>query len=141
MARGKKTSPEVIYQVMTSYAITRNMNETSKALNMPYMTVKDIIDKNIDKDEFVKLREEKENEFSEKASRIIDLLLERVENEVLDDEKEIPLNHLTTALGTLYDKRALSRGEMTQNLGFATNLSIDKLAEISGFAKKDADEQ
>ena len=141
MARGKKTSPEVIYQVMTSYAITRNMNETSKALNMPYSTVKDIIDSNIDKDEFKKLREEKENEFSEKASRIIDLLLERVENEVLDDEKEIPLNHLTTALGTLYDKRALSRGEMTQNLGFATNLSLNKLAEISGFAKKEADEQ
>lgn len=141
MARGKKTSPEVIYQVMTSYAITKNINETSRALNMPYSTVKDIVDSNIDKAEFKKLREEKESEFSEKASRIIDLLLERVENEVLDDEKEIPLNHLTTALGTLYDKRALSRGEMTQNLGFATNLSLDKLAEISGFAKKDADEE
>ena len=137
MARGKKTSPDVIYRVMTSYAITRNMNETSRALDMPYSTVKDIVDGNIDKDEFKKLREEKENEFSEKASRIIDLLLERVENEVLDEEKEIPLNHLTTALGTLYDKRALSRGELTQNLGFATNLSIDKLAEISGFKKDD----
>ena len=139
MARGKKTSPEVVYQVMTSYAITKNMNDTSKALNMPYSTVKDIVDSNIDKEEFKKLREEKENEFSEKASRIIDLLLERVENEVLDDEKDIPLNHLTTALGTLYDKRALSKGEMTQNFGFATNISLDKLAEISGFAKKDAD--
>ena len=136
--RGKKTSPELIYKVMTSFAITRNMNETSRALNMPYSTVKDIVDGNIDKEEFVKLREEKENEFSEKASRIIDKLLERIENEVLDNEKDIPLNHLTTAMGTLYDKRALSKGEMTQNVGFATNISLDKLAEISGF-KKDAD--
>lgn len=138
MARGKKTSPEVIYQVMTSYAITRNMNETSRALNMPYSTVKDIIDNNIDKDEFKKLREEKENEFAEKTSRIIDMLLERLENEVLNDEKEIPINHITTALGTLYDKRALSKGEMTQNINFATNnISIDKLASISGYSKKD----
>lgn len=140
MARGKKTSPEIIYQVMTSYAITRNMNETSRALNMPYSTVKDIVDGNIDKDEFKKLREEKENEFSEKASRIIDLLLERVENEVLDGEKEIPLNHLTTALGTLYDKRALSRGETTQNIDFATNFDLDKLVDIAGYTKKGGSE-
>lgn len=138
MARGKKTKPEDVYRVMTSFVITRNMNETSRALGMPYSTVKDIVDNNIDKDEFKKLREEKENEFSEKASRIIDLLLERVENEVLDDEKEIPLNHLTTALGTLYDKRALSKGDSTQNVYFATNnISIDKLASISGYTKKD----
>ena len=136
MARGKKTSPEVIYQVMTSYAITRNMNETSRALNMPYSTVKDIIDGNIDKEEFAKLREEKENEFAEKSSRIIDKLLERIENEVLDTEKDIPLNHLTTAMGTLYDKRALSKGEMTQNVGFATNFDLDKLVDIAGYTKK-----
>ena len=139
MARGKKTSPEVIYKVMTSYAITRNMNETSKSLNIPYSTVKDIIDSNIDKEEFAKLREEKENEFSEKASAIIDMLLARIEKEVLDGEKDIPLNHLTTAMGTLYDKRALSKGEMTQNVGFATNLSLEKLAEISGYGKKEDD--
>ena len=137
MARGKKTAPDVIYQVMTSYAITRNMNETSRALNMPYSTVKDIVDGNIDKDEFKKLREEKESEFAEKSSRIIDLLLERIENEVLDNERDIPLNHLTTAIGTLYDKRALSRGDSTQNIDFATNFDIDKLVDIAGYIKKD----
>ena len=138
--RGKKTAPEDVYRVMTSYAMTKNISETSRQLNMPYMTVKDIIDKNIDKDEFVKLREEKENEFAEKASVIIDKIMERITNEVNNTDKEIPLNHLTTAMGTLYDKRALSKGEMTQNFGFATNLSIDKLAEISGYGKKDDNE-
>ena len=139
--RGKKTSPEVIYQVMTSYAITNNFNETARNLNMAVATVKNIVDDNKDAEEFKKLRTEKENEFAEKASRIIDKLLERIENEVLDGEKEIPLNHLTTAMGTLYDKRALSKGEMTQNFGFATNLSLDKLAEISGYGKKDDDSE
>ena len=139
MARGKKTSPEVVYKVMTSYAITKNFNETARNLGMAVATVKNIVDDNKDREEFKKLRTEKENEFADKASRIIDKLLERIENEVLDTEKDIPLNHLTTAMGTLYDKRALSKGEMTQNVGFATNLSIDKLAEISGYKKGDAD--
>ena len=139
--RGKKTPPEDIYRVMTSYAITRNMNETARNLDMPYMTVKNIIDNNIDTEEFVKLREEKENEFAEKSSRIIDLIMERIENEVLKEDKEIPLNHLTTAMGTLYDKRALSKGEMTQNVGFATNFDLDKMLEISGYTKKADDSE
>lgn len=139
MARGKKTSPEVIYKVMTSYAITNNYNETARNLGMAVATVKNIVDDNKNAEEFERLRMEKRDEFSEKASAIIDMLLERIEKEVLDGEKDIPLNHLTTAMGTLYDKRALSKGEMTQNVGFATNLSLEKLAEISGYGKKEDD--
>ena len=139
MARGKKTSPEVIYKVMTSYAITNNYNETARNLGMAVATVKNIVDDNKNAEEFERLRMEKRDEFSEKASAIIDMLLERIEKEVLDGEKDIPLNHLTTAMGTLYDKRALSNGEMTQNVGFATNLSLEKLAEISGYGKKEDD--
>ena len=139
--RGKKTSPEDIYRVMTSYAITRNYNETARNLGMAVATVKNIVDDNKDKEEFVNLRMQKENEFAEKTSRIIDQLLARIENEVLNDEKEIPLNHLTTAMGTLYDKRALSKGEMTQNLGFATNFDIDKLMDIAGYTKKADDNE
>ena len=138
MARGKKTAPEVIYKVMTSYAITNNYNETARNLGMAVATVKNIVDDKKNTEEFEILRKQKQDEFADKASAIIDMLLERITKEVADGEKEIPLNHLTTAMGTLYDKRALSKGEMTQNVGFATNLSIDKLAEISGF-KKDAD--
>ena len=139
--RGKKTAPEDIYRVMTSYAITNNYNETARNLGMAVATVKNIVDDNKNTEEFERLRIEKKDEFSEKASAIIDKILERINKEIDDADKDIPLNHLTTAMGTLYDKRALSNGEMTQNVGFATNLSLDKLAEISGFAKKDADEE
>ena len=125
-----------IYLVMASYAITNNYSETARQLNMPVATVQDIVKANKDKEEFLKLRQEKRDEFSDKASVIIDELLVRITEEVTDRDKDIPLNHLTTALGTLYDKRALANGEMTQNVGFATNISIDRLAEISGFAKK-----
>lgn len=138
MSKGKKTAPEVIYQVMVSYAITKNNMETSRQLGIPESTVRKIVEDNKDKDEFVKLCEQKQDEFAEKTTRIIDKLLERIEREVLDEEKDIPLNHLTTAMGTMYDKRALSKGNSTQNINFATNnISIDKLASISGYIKKD----
>ena len=139
MARGKKTSPEMIYKVLTSYAITHNYNQTAKNLGMPEPTVEKIVKDNKDTEEFKKLCEQKREEFSDKASAIIDMLLERITKEVADEEKEIPLHHLTTAIGTLYDKRALSKGEMTQNLGFATNFELDKLIDIAGYTKKDAD--
>lgn len=141
MSKGKKTSPEDIYRVMVSYAITKNNMETSRQLGIPESTVRKIVEDNKDKDEFKKLCEEKENEFAEKTSRIIDKLLARIENEVLDEEKDIPLNHLTTAMGTLYDKRALSKGEMTQNFNFATNFDIDKLMDIAGYTKKADDNE
>ncbi len=141
MARGKKTSPEVIYQVMTSYAITNNLSETARQTNMPFGTVKNIVDNNKNADEFKILQDQKRDEFNEKASAIIDKLLERITSEVDNVDKDIPLNHLTTAMGTLYDKRALNRGESTNNIGLATNLSLDKLAEISGFSKKDDDDE
>ena len=137
MARGKKTSPEVIYQVMTSWAATQNYNQTARDLNMAFSTVKKIVEDNKDKDEFAKVCEQKREEFSEKASVIIDMLLNRITETVADTEKDIPLHHLTTAIGTLYDKRALSRGESTQNVDFATNFDLGKLIDIAGYTKKD----
>ena len=134
--RGKKTSPELVYQVLTSYAITNNLSETSRTTGVPVVTVKDIVDKYRDTEEYEKVRTQKREEFADKASVIIDKLLSRIEDTVSDGEKDIPLHHLTTAMGTLFDKRALSRGEMTQNVNFATNPeTFDKLASLSGYGK------
>lgn len=173
MARGKKTDYDTIYNVMTSWFTTHNYEETARALNMPATTIYGIVKENKDKAEFKELRGQKEAEFADKASEIIDkglLLLKRrmdraIEEEetlddlideiwMMDDEdmsqlakttavnkiKNMQLHNLkdiTTAIGTLYDKRALSRGEMTQNVNFATNFDLDKLLDISGYTKKD----
>ena len=136
MARGKKTSPEDVYRVMTSWAVTKNNNQTARELGLPESTVRKIVEDNKDKAEYKELCEQKREEFADKASAIIDMLLERITETVADSEKEIPLHHLTTAIGTLYDKRALSKGEMTQNVGFATNFDLDKLVDIAGYTKK-----
>ena len=173
MARGKKTSPEVIYKVMTSYAITHSYNQSANDLGMAYSTVKDIVQANWDKPEFVELRQQKTEEFTDKATEIIDkglVLLKRrmeraiEEEESLDlliehiddlDEDEMSYNKkmatinkiramqlhnikdITTAIGTLYDKRALARGESTQNVGFTNNFDLDKLIDNAGYQKKD----
>lgn len=172
MARGKKTDYDTVYKVMVSWFATHSYSETARQLDMPITTVRDIVNDNIDKPDFVNLRKEKENEFADKATEIIDkglLLLNRrmdraiEEEEALDilideiestDDEEMSyqkkqatinkirtmqlhsLKDITTAVGTLYDKRALSRGESTQNIDFASNTDIKKLIEIAGYQKK-----
>ena len=151
MPRGKKTSPEVVYRIMTSWAVTGNYKETADEVGMPVNTVKGIVERNKNKDEFVKVRNEKKADFAEKASDIIDKGMELLEkrlnraieheddldelideifisdkSEISQDEKMRLVNkirHLqlqdikaiTTAIGTLYDKRALAKGEATEN--------------------------
>lgn len=175
MAKGKKTSPDVVYQVMALWFTNYNLRETARILSMPTSTVKGIVDEHKNSEEFENLRTQKQKEFSDKATEIITkglMILNRRLDRAISDEEELDdlideiyftdkdemsfteksqlinkikglqlqsVKELTTAIGTLYDKRALSKGEMTQNVGFATNISLDKLAEISGFAKKDAD--
>lgn len=116
MAQGKKTSPEDIYKVMVSWAVTGSYTETARQLGMPESTVEKIVKTNRDKDEFVKLCAEKKEDFSKSATRIIEKALKRLEKELDSDELNIPINHLTTAIGTLYDKRALAQGSATESV-------------------------
>lgn len=116
MARGKKTPPEVIYQIMTSWVVTKNYKETAEILGIPLTTVKSIVEKNKDKPEFVELRTKKVNEFSEKASKVIDKAFDRLMKLLENDAVVIPANQLTTVIGTLFDKRALAEGDSTENV-------------------------
>ena len=158
MSRGKKTTPEVVYQIMTSWAVTNNYAETARALNLATSTVKKVVDDNKDKDEFVRLRDECKMDFAKKATQIIDkgmiLLNNRFERaleqednlDVLidaifdsdkteltqDDKKQLvskiralqlqDIKAITTAIGTLFDKRALAQGEATNNTSVSITL-------------------
>ena len=45
--------------------------------------------------------------------------------QALDDEEEkIPVNNLSTVIGTLYDKRALAKGESTVNNKFEVDIKV-----------------
>lgn len=176
MPKGKQTPPEVVYQVLTSWATTNNYSETARDLNMAESTVRKIVADNKDKPEFATLCDEKKKDFADKASAIIDkglkildmrlstaldkqYELDRLIDEIDSaDEEEIPykqkmraislieeaqiqkIKDISTMIGTLYDKRALARGESTQNVDFATNSeTVGKLLEIAGYTKKEVD--
>lgn len=171
--RGKKTAPDVIYQVMALWFTNYNMRETSRTLGLPLTTVKEIVDKNKNKPEFEELRTQTEKAFAQKTTEIIEkglLILNKRLNRAIEHEEDLDeliddiwdmdedemsykekdklvnkiktlqlqnIKDITTAIGTLYDKRALSRGDSTQNIDFATNFDIDKLVDIAGYIKKD----
>lgn len=177
MAKGKQTPPETIYAVMTSWAVTNNYSETARALGMAESTIRKIVNDNKDKDEFIKLCDEKKEDFVDKATEIIDKglkLIDRRLSMALDKQDELDklideievcsddemtyqqkisainliretqiqkIKDITTAIGTLYDKRALAKGESTQNVNFATNPeTVDKLLEIAGYSKVKEDD-
>lgn len=123
MAKGKKTDNETIYKIMISVFSTGNYSETARQLNIPQRTVEDIYKKNIEKEEFAKLREKKQDEFTENATRLINKALKRLEESLDNKEERIPVNNLSTVIGTLYDKRALAKGEITNNTGISIIMS------------------
>lgn len=127
MAKGKKTDNETIYKIMLSVFSTGNYSETSRQLNIPIKTVEEIYKRNIVKEEFTKLRKEKAEEFTEKATKIIDKALKRLEQALDDKEEKIPVNNLSTVIGTLYDKRALAEGKSTVNTDIT--IKMDKKVE------------
>ena len=127
MAKGKKTDNETIYKIMISMFSTNNFSETARQLELPITTVEKIYKENKDKEEFVKLCNEKKDEFTETATRIINKALNRLEKVLDDDEEKIPVNNLSTVIGTLYDKRNLAEGKATVNTDI--NIKMDKKVE------------
>lgn len=136
MPRGKITPPEEIYRIMASWAITNNVNETANQLNIAESTVRKIVKENKNKPEFTKLCEEKREEFSKIADRIIRKATKRLERELDDENKDIPVNHLTTVIGTMYDKKALADGNPTERTEIIGSAKLNKLAELAGYERK-----
>lgn len=127
MAKGKKTDNETIYKIMVSMFKTNNFSETGRQLNIPQKTVEKVFKENKDKPEFAKLCEQKKEEFVDKATRLINKALDRLEKMLDDKEEKIPVNNLSTVIGTLYDKRALAQGNSTVNTEI--NIKMDKKVE------------
>ena len=98
-----KYTHQDIYNIIASYETTGNFGVTAKELGFPEISVRDIYYRNYEKDEFIEFRQKKRAEFNAKASKIIDKALNRLDIE-LDGEKPIPVNSLSTVIGTLHDK-------------------------------------
>lgn len=131
MARGKQTDTETVYKIMLSMFATNNFSETGRRLGVPTTTVENIYKANKDKEEFVKLRNEKRGEFVEKADKIINKAMERLLKE-LDSEDKIAVNNLSTVIGTLYDKKKIEQvgkvetGTPEVNINIIDNSVLEK---------------
>lgn len=140
MARGKKTPPETIYNIMATQAVTGNERETARQLGLPPTTVRNIVNKFKDEQEFVQLGAEKREEFSKRAGRVIDKILEAIETKVDTCKADIPLNQLATTLGILSDKKALAEGKPTTAVSIIDSADVDKLAELAGYRVDDSEQ-
>lgn len=113
VAKGKKTSPEMIEKIMESYKKTGSFSETARELGKPVGTVHKIVNENISDSE----------SFARKATELIDMGMEFLDmrfRRALDTERAIlkgqcdpesakslpKLSEITSAIGALYDKRS-----------------------------------
>ena len=127
MPRGVKIDNQKIQEVMASYALTNSYNATAKECCVSDKSVKKIINEH--SEEFSKISEQKKEEFVEYADKLINKAMNKLDKALERDD--IPVNNLTTVIGTLYDKRALAKGEMTSN----TSISIKMTDEIKELSK------
>lgn len=114
MAQGKKLNAQEIYNIMNSFFATRSYAQTGRDLEVPASTVEKIVKEHLNDKEFVELWAKKREDFSTKADIIIQKAMDRLIRE-LDSDKEIPVNQLTTAIGTMYDKKTLDINGIDNN--------------------------
>lgn len=126
LPKGVKIDNKKIQMIMASYALTNSYNATAKECNVSDKTVKKIIEEH--SEEYTKVSEQKKLEFVEYADKLIDKAMNKLDKAL--DREDIPVNNLTTAIGTLFDKRALAKGEATSNTSIAIKMS-DEIKELS----------
>ena len=116
MPSGVKTPRSKKTEVIKSYVETESYNATGKATGVDHKTVKRIIEENP-----IEYQQEKER-FIETTTRLLNKALDKLDKGL--DKEDIPINNLTTAIGTLYDKRALAKGESTTNETLEVNVRV-----------------
>lgn len=128
MARGKKYPDEIKEKAYFMYATCGNIEEVSRALNIPASTLSGWLKAKArdSPDEFEELRNKKKKDFIDRSSELIDLAFDKLQDKLSGDD-DIPVNHLTTVIGTLYDKRALAKGENTENMQVEFKLPKDMM--------------
>ncbi len=103
-----KYNAQEIMNIMCVYFDTRNYLDTSRILGYPKSSIQYIVERHIEDEDFVKIRLKKEEEFVRKANHLIFKSMYKM-NKELEEQEHIPINQLTTAIGTLYDKKMMAQ--------------------------------
>lgn len=132
--QGQKLTDELREQIKAHLVLSDNKNEIAKTLGVSWSTVdkvaKEVVNNPDEKEEFEKLRDDKKSQMIEtvwgsmmKAATLGDRLVQ----EALDNKRDIPLNHISTYYGTMYDKHALMTGGNTASIGLSYEEQLKKL--------------
>ena len=108
MTMGKKLTSQEIYNIMDSYFETRNYTQTGADLQVPVSTVEKIVKKHLSDKEYIELWNKKKEDFTTKADIIIHKAMDKLIDQ-LDKQENIPVNQLSTTIGTIYDKKVISQ--------------------------------
>lgn len=68
---------------------------------------------------------EDNKQFTKRANKIIDMVFDRLEKELMENDK-ITLSQLSTTLGILYDKSRLENNLSTSNNSININIKVEK---------------
>ena len=114
-------------EILLSYKLDNSKENINKICN-DYNITKQYVFKLAKSDLSKELdRSIKDNnlEFTKRANQIIKLLLDKIEEKALNDDRTT-LSQLSTTLGILYDKSRLEEGLSTENKAINININIEK---------------
>ena len=114
-------------EIVLSYKLDNSKENILKLCN-DYNITKQYIFKLAKKEtsqEIEKSINESKSEFTKRANEIIALLLDKIEEKALNDDK-ITLSQLSTTLGILYDKSRLENNLSTSNNAVTINIKVEK---------------
>lgn len=114
-------------EIITAYKLD-NTKENIQAICNKYNITKQYIYKLLKSDivkDVDKSITESKQEFTKRANEIIKLILDRIEQKALYDDKTT-LSQLSTTLGILYDKSRLENNLSTNNSSININIKVEK---------------
>ena len=114
-------------EVITSYKLDNSKANIAKICNDYNITKQTIF--NVAKSDVAKDVEkcilESQNDFTKRLEELMQLTMDRLEQELLNGEK-MTLSQLSTTLGILYDKSRLEKNLSTNNSSINIKIEIEK---------------
>lgn len=115
---GKLLSEYMKEQILAEYAMTGNVSHVARKYKSDDRTIRKVLQEK--RDEFMEIREDMKVQMVKEIWGQMDSVMKlgkKMIDEALEDKRQIPLNHISSYIGTMYDKQALMMDENTQNVG------------------------
>lgn len=128
MGAGIPPNDEQRETIKALLSLGKSKNLVAKEMKMSWATIDKVSKESVD--EVEDLRERKRKDFVAKLWENIEDAIElghTMVKEAKENKREIPLSHISTYVGTLYDKQALMTGGKTADIGLTFE---DQLREL-----------